>query len=46
MVRDLIPLESQIENPYTGVYHGYPLPQTDPMYEEVLKRWSESTCLI
>lgn len=43
---DLIPLESQIENPYTGVYHGYPLPQTDPMYEEVLKRWSESTCLI
>lgn len=41
-----IPLESQIENPYAGVYHGYPIPQTDPKYDEVLKRWKESKCLI
>lgn len=43
---NLVPLESQLENPLLGVYHGYPLPKADPMYEEVLKRWGESTCLI
>lgn len=42
----IIPLESHIENPLTGVYHGYPIPPTDPMHDEVLKRWKGSTCLI
>jgi len=41
-----IPLESQIENPSAGVYHGYPVPPTDFKYKEILKRWKDSQCLI
>ena len=37
----IIPLESQLENPYKGTYHGYPLPETDPMYKKVLKKWEK-----
>ncbi len=36
-----IPLESQLENPYKGTYHGYPLPETDPMYQQVLEKWGK-----
>ena len=36
------PLEAQLENATQGVYHGYPIPDTDPMGEEVLKRWNSS----
>ena len=42
----VVPLESQLENPLVGCYHGYPLPTTDPMHDFVLKKWSVSKCLI
>ena len=41
-----IPLESQIENPLAGAYHGYPLPQADPMHDLILEKWRVSKCLI
>jgi hypothetical protein len=34
-----IPLEAQLENPILGTYHGYPMPASDPLAEEVIKRW-------
>lgn len=34
-----IPLEAQLENPIQGSYHGYPMPETDPLASEVLSRW-------
>ena len=34
------PLEAQLENRETGAYHGYPMPDTDPMHAEILERWS------
>ncbi len=36
---DGIPLEAQLENPETGVYHGYPMPESDPFSNEVIKEW-------
>ena len=33
-------LEAQLENPELGVYHGYPMPETDPLSHEVLRRWA------
>lgn len=33
------PLEAQLENPESGSYHGYPMPEDDPLADEVLKRW-------
>ncbi|WAC72674.1 hypothetical protein OU995_24590 [Roseateles sp. SL47] len=36
---DGIPMEAQIENPVLGIYHGYPMPETDPLTQEVLDRW-------
>ncbi len=32
-------IEAQLENPELGIYHGYPMPETDPMSQEVLRRW-------
>lgn len=32
-------LEAQLENPALGTYHGYPMPDTDPLAAEVLRRW-------
>lgn len=32
-------LEAQLENPTLGKYHGYPLPNNDPMKEYILQRW-------
>lgn len=32
-------LEAQLENPELGTYHGYPMPDTDPLAAEVLCRW-------
>jgi len=32
-------IEAQRENATRGVYHGYPLPETDPMSQEVRRRW-------
>lgn len=36
-----IPLEAQLENPINGVYHGYPMPDSDPFAAEIIKRWEE-----
>lgn len=38
-VTPLGPVEAQHEG--EGVYHGYPMPQADPLYEVVVKRWAE-----
>lgn len=35
-----IPLEAQLENPETGSYHGYPIPDSDPLAGEVIARWN------
>jgi len=34
-----IPLEAQLENPGNGTYHGYPMPEEDPLRNEVLRKW-------
>lgn len=36
---DGIPLEAQLENAVQGAYHGYPLPTSDPLREQVLAWW-------
>ena len=36
-----VPLEAQLENAEQGVYHGYPMPEADPLHEEVLARWGK-----
>ncbi|OWQ86975.1 hypothetical protein CDN99_19960 [Roseateles aquatilis] len=41
MTADGMPLEAQVENPELGTYHGYPMPESDPMHAEVVKRWGE-----
>ncbi|MBQ7178226.1 MAG: hypothetical protein IJS08_12490 [Victivallales bacterium] len=37
---EFYPLEAQLENAIQGQYHGYPLQQSDPFYDEVLRKWS------
>ncbi len=32
-------MEAQLENPSLGTYHGYPMPETDPLSREVIRRW-------
>ncbi len=32
-------MEAQLENPELGTYHGYPMPETDPLSLEVIRRW-------
>lgn len=32
--------EAQLENPAQGVYHGYPMPETDPLRVTVLEEWN------
>jgi hypothetical protein len=39
VTEDGIPMEAQLENPELGSYHGYPMPATDPLSQEVLRRW-------
>lgn len=34
------PLEAQLENPEKGLYHGYPMPESDPLASEVIRRWN------
>jgi hypothetical protein len=36
---DGTPLEAQLENAQLGTYHGYPMPETDPLSHEVRRRW-------
>jgi len=38
---DGIPLEAQLENSETGSYHGYPMPLSDPLAEEVITQWKQ-----
>lgn len=38
-VKDDSVLEARLENQETHAYHGYPIPETDPMREQVLRRW-------
>lgn len=33
------PLEAQLENQETGTYHGYPMPKSDPLAAEIVRRW-------
>jgi hypothetical protein len=33
------PLEAQLENSMTGTYHGYPMPTSDPLANEILRQW-------
>lgn len=33
------PLEAQLENPQTGAYHGYPMPESDPLASEIKRIW-------
>ncbi|MDM8524394.1 hypothetical protein QUF80_13585 [Desulfococcaceae bacterium HSG8] len=35
-----IPLEAQLENRGTGTYHGYPMPQSDPLAAEIVRQWN------
>lgn len=41
MTSDGHALEAQLENSELGSYHGYPMPHTDPLSQEVLRRWQE-----
>lgn len=34
------PLEAQLENPVNGVYHGYPMPDSDPFASVIVQRWA------
>jgi hypothetical protein len=36
---DGCPVEAQLESPEQGMYHGYPMPRTDPFRDKVLERW-------
>lgn len=33
-------LEAQLENPDQGIYHGYPMPDSDPFASVVAQRWA------
>ncbi|MBF0460505.1 MAG: hypothetical protein HQL87_03835 [Magnetococcales bacterium] len=37
-----IPFEAQLENAEQGQYHGYPMPEADPLRHTVLERWQSS----
>ena len=34
------PLEAQLENQETGMYHGYPIPESDPFGKIVVDEWN------
>jgi hypothetical protein len=42
VTKDGQPVEAQLENAERGVYHGYPMPLSDPFFHEVLSRWEAS----
>ena len=37
-----MPLEAQLENPELGTYHGYPMPDSDPLANEGVRRWEDA----
>lgn len=36
---DGVAMEAQLENPNLGTYHGYPMVETDPFLDEVIRYW-------
>ena len=38
-VTDDCPLEAQLENAELGIYHGYPMPETDPFRMKIHEAW-------
>jgi hypothetical protein len=42
LTEDGNPLEAQLENPEMGTYHGYPMPQSDPLAAEIVRRWNKN----
>ena len=36
---DGIAMEAQLEKPEAGIYHGYPMPESDPLSQEIIRRW-------
>jgi hypothetical protein len=39
-VNDGVAFEAQLENPTLGTYHGYPMPDADPLKREELSWWN------
>lgn len=39
VTEDGFAMEAQLENRDVGTYHGYPMPETDPLSFEVIRRW-------
>jgi hypothetical protein len=37
---DGTPLEAQLDNQEQATYHGYPMPEADPLRKEILRRWN------
>ena len=46
VTQDGYPLETQLENPAKGTYHGYPMPLSDPMAAEVMNQWKRRSRMI
>lgn len=42
VTQDNQPMEAELENREQGAYHGYPVPSTDPLREEILARWNST----
>lgn len=40
VTEDGIALEMQLENADKGIYHGYPMPESDPFIQSVLQQWT------
>ena len=34
-----VPVEAQLENVTLGIYHGYPMPASDPFAQKVISLW-------
>lgn len=34
-------LEAQLENQVQGIYHGYPMPEADPLRALILEQWAQ-----
>lgn len=37
-----IALEARLDNAERGSYHGYPLPSSDPLAGEIVRRWKDA----
>lgn len=36
-------MEAQLENSVRGTYHGYPMPENDPLASDVLRKWGRAS---